>query len=180
MTDPRTVTEPPREVDPADFETDEGLDLDRLFAETRRDTYRFKWGGRWWELPHAQDLPDGIFDAYGELAKLADSDDADEDRELGAEEIEGVRKALHAAFGKRQWQQITEVEPIPLSAQFALFNAWMKWCGGDPGESSSSVASSNGTAGPSKRTSRSSTASTSAKRSTAGRRNGTRRANSSG
>lgn len=173
MTDPRADN---AQIDIEKYESEEGLDLQRLHAETRHKPYKFRWADRWWELPHPQDLPDGIFDAYGELTKLAEADD---ERELSAEDITAVRHLLATAFGKRQWAQITELEPLPLSATFLLFNGWMKWSGGDLGESSSSVGSSNGTAGRSKRTSRASTTgSTSARRSTAGRKSGSRRASS--
>lgn len=174
MTDPRNdITD----IDVEKFETDEGLDLQRLHAETRRKPYRFRWADRWWELPHVQDLPDTIFDAFGDLTRVADADD---EQDLSTDDIDTVRKALSSAFGKRQWAQIQEAEPIPLSAQFLLFNRWMKWSGAEPGESSSSNGSSGSTAEPSKRTSRSSTTgSTSARRSTAGRKSGSRRASSS-
>lgn len=177
MTDPRTGGDPAPDIDVEQYESDEGLDLQRLHAETRREPYRFRWADKWWELPHTQDLPDTIFDAFEDLTQIAEAGD---EQELSAADVDTIRQVLHSAFGKRQWQQIQDAEPIPLSAQFLLFNRWMKWSGENLGESSSSTGSSESTAGRSKRTSRgSTTGSTSAKRSTAIRKSASRRASSS-
>lgn len=169
MTDPRNDTG--TQVDDStvgseadDYEIDGEFDLDRLYAETRGDPYLFRWAGQTWELPNVYDLPTGILDLFG-------VEDVDSSH---------IQRTLEEAFGPEQWKAIQTEKPLPIRATVDLFNRWLRWCGADVGESSSSAASSNGTAGRSKRTSRTSTtASTSAKRSSAGRKSGSRRASSS-
>lgn len=169
MTDKRMGGDPEPEQDDVigteadDYDIDGEFDLDRLYAETRGDPYLFRWAGQTWELPNVYDLPTGILDLMGKT----DLDTSD------------IRRTLEQAFGPEQWKAIQAERPLPIRATVDLFNRWLKWCGVDVGESSSSAASSNGTAGPSKRTSARNTASTSAKRSTAGRKSASRRASSS-
>jgi hypothetical protein len=149
---------------PDDYEVDGEFDLDRYYAETRREAYPFRWAGQLWELPNVYDLPTSVLDLVGK-------DD------LGAEEIQGT---LRAAFGAEQWNAVNAARPLPISATMALFYRWLKWSGVDPGEALSFAVSSAGTAKPSKRTSRgSTTGSTSARRSTGGRKSGSRRVSSS-
>lgn len=164
MTDPQTDPKPDDVIGTAadDYEDGGVFDLDRLYAEQRGDTYAFRWAGQQWELPSVYDLPTGILDLMGKT----DLDTGD------------IRATLEAAFGPEQWKALQAKQPLPIRATVELFNRWLRWSGVDVGESSSSAASSNGTAGPSKQTSRSG-ASTSAKRSTARRANGSRRASSS-
>lgn len=164
MTDPRNE-EPDDTIgsEADDFEIDGEFDLDRLYAETRSDPYPFRWAGQRWELPSVYDLPTTILDLIGK----AELDTAD------------IRATLEAAFGPEQWRAIQAERPLPIRATVDLFNRWLKWCGVDQGEAQSFAASSNGTAKPSKRTSRGSTASASARRSTASQRSGSRRVSSS-
>jgi hypothetical protein len=169
MTDPRIGGDPEPDTDDTigaavdDYDLDGEFDLDRLYAETRADPYPFRWAGQRWELPNVYDLPTNILDVMGK----ADLDTSD------------IRRTLESAFGPEQWKAIQAERPLPIRATVDLFNRWLKWCGVDVGEASSSAASSNGTAGRSKRTSSGGTASTSARRSTAGRKTGSRRASSS-
>jgi hypothetical protein len=168
MTDPRNNSEPePDDTIGAaadDYDIDGEFDLDRLYAETRGDPYLFRWAGQTWELPSVYDLPTGILDLMGKT----DLDTGD------------IRRTLESAFGAEQWKAIDRERPLPIRATVELFNRWLKWSGVDVGEASSSAASSNGTAGRSKRTSPSSTkGSTSARRSTAGRKSASRRVSSS-
>ena len=148
----------------ADDYTDGGVfDLDRLYAETRADGYKFRWAGREWELPSVYDLPTSILDLIGKS-------------DLGTEDI---RRTLQAAFGPEQWRELETTQPLPIRATVELFNRWLKWSGVDPGEASSSAASSIGTAGRSKPTYSGSTASASARRSTGAKKTATRRVRSS-
>lgn len=165
MTDPRNTEPDPAEtpeVDPADFDTDAGFDLDRYHAETRREAYPFRWDGTWWELPNVYDLPTDLMEL------------------IGKEDLDGndIVHLVVSAIGPTQWEAINTSKPLPIMATVTLFNQWMAWCGVDRGEASSSNGSSGSTAERSKRTSTRSTASGSAKRSTAPRKAASRRGKS--
>jgi hypothetical protein len=183
VTDPRTATEPEdapavdltakAQVDVEQYRSSDGLDLDAAYSEVVSGPFRFRWAGRWWELPHFLELDRRALGKFNALAQMPDSDDL----EAIADRVGDV---LRAAFGDDEATAAAFAEtPQPPLKLLMLFNQWKNHSGVDPGEAPSSNGSSGSTAEPSKRTSRATTASGSAGRSTARRKAATRRVNSS-
>lgn len=169
-TDPRMGGDPEPETEtdeaPADdkYINDDGeFDADAYFAEARAKPYPFRWAGERWELTNVYDLDDSILDLLGR-------------EDLSTDDI---KLMVEAAFGKEQWAALTAKQRLPIKVEVELFNRWLRKCGVNPGEAENSAASSNGTAGRSKRTYSGTTASASPRRSTARKKTATRRVRSS-
>jgi hypothetical protein len=148
------------------------FDLDAVYAEERREPFRFKWAGKQWELPHFSDIDWRAAGLAADIEALADEDGTPEVN-LGV-----LRDMFRMAFGEEQaarWEQVPQNTP----AMIHLFQAWQEHSGMSVGESQASPDSSGSTVRRSKRTSTGTTASASAKPSRARKTSGTRRVNSS-
>lgn len=142
----------------------EVFNLNQRAAEVTREPFPFVWGpdDEEWELKSAYKL---------DVNLIAEA--------MSTGDLTIIRKAMQAGMGDEQWKRFTAI-PLDLDAIKLLFNAWMDHTGDDPGESSGSGTSSKeSTAGPSQRTSRATTGSGSTGRSSAAKKSGTARVNSS-
>lgn len=103
------TTRSPRAAKPT-----KAFDLDAVEAQANGEPFDFDFGGRIYTLPHVQDLDRKVLLAadQGEQAAMA----------------ELLRSGLgedHAEF---------DAQPMKLRSLEALFKAWLKHCGLEPGE----------------------------------------------
>lgn len=96
------------------------LNLDAVQAEAELAPFVFQWGGRRWTFEHLQAL-----DVWP-LLEVAARDDA------GA-----MLGTFRAALGEDGWKAFQKV-PMPAYKMQALFTAYQKHCGYEPGESPAS------------------------------------------
>ncbi|GAA4688135.1 hypothetical protein [Streptomyces youssoufiensis] len=111
----RTATKRTADDQPFDF------NLDAVQAEADLTPFRVHWGGRRWEMRHAEEL-----DVW-KLAEDADAGDAGT-----------VLTVLRIALGPEQWPDFKKVG-MPQYKMKALFDAYKAHCGlGESGASSDS------------------------------------------
>jgi hypothetical protein len=136
---------------------DNGVDdLERLYAESAGEPYRFTWAGQQWTLPHLRELDFKI------LAKLEKLDPATADEASVNELFDDIMDAEQGPAFRETHR--------PLPFLLLLLDRWTKHSGAEPGESSASSKSSPSTGTRSRRTSTGSTASASQKPSKAAKR----------
>lgn len=108
------ATNRPADDKPFDF------NLDSAKAEVDLAPFRFQWGGKRWAMTHVQEL-----DAWGLIAAT------------GSRDLDVITKMFQVALGD-QYESFTEI-PLPQYKLQALFDAYMEYCGVDPGESLAST-----------------------------------------
>lgn len=157
----------------------EPFDLDAAEAEVVRAPFQFNWGGRSWALENAFKLDLNVI--VGALDGNVVAIDRSLRMGLGPDQADQFfgRPAVVDDEGKVLEAAISPVKALTLDGAKILLTRWTDHSGLESGESSGSSGSSTSTAEPSKPTSPDSTGSGSTKRSTAAKRSGTRRANSS-
>jgi hypothetical protein len=107
----------------------EEFDLDALVAEARKEPFRFRYGGRSFELPHASDMDWRAVEA-AELGNYA-----------------ALRELFRFGLAE-QWEAFEKLHQ-PAKAMGELFRRWQAHAGVRPGESQGSADSSESTAEPS-------------------------------
>lgn len=115
------------------------FDLDAYVAEHRKTPYHFRYGGQYFELPHASDTD-------WRVAEAADMGN-----------VEAIRALFRRGLTAPQWERFDAL-PQPAGAMGELFRRWQAHSGTKPGESPASPASSASTARPSTRRSAGTTA----------------------
>lgn len=90
------------------------FDLDAVEAETAGEPFPFTFGGHTFTLPHVQDVDRKVL--------------------LGADQ--GDVAAMNALFqeGLGDDYERFDAQPMKVRSLEALFNAWLKHCGLEPGE----------------------------------------------
>jgi len=114
----------PKKTTPPEAAEPKGFDLDAFIAEARQDPFRFKLGGRWFELVHAGQLDKRLlteldFDRVGPSTFLP---------------------LMRAGMTEADWEAFDAL-PVPLSAVGELFEQWQAHGGTSVGESSASSTS---------------------------------------
>jgi hypothetical protein len=140
----------------------EGYDLQRVYAEKLRPFW-FRWGDRWWQLPHLRML-DFEVQARVEAFDFAALTANEADTELAKRKVNELFDLLMGAEQGQAWQAVS---PRPFGMLLDMIQAWSAHSGAEPGEAPASDGSSGSTGRPSKRTSTGSTASASRRRSPA-------------
>ncbi|MGH3679085.1 MAG: hypothetical protein ACRDT2_01980 [Natronosporangium sp.] len=105
----------PQDDQPFDF------NLDAVESEVALTPFRFHWGGRRWEMAHAEGLD------MWHILPHADAGD-----------VKAMAAALEIALGKQKYEQFQKI-PMPKYKVNALFEAYQRHCGVEPGESQGSV-----------------------------------------
>lgn len=105
-----------RPVDDKPFD----FNLDTVKAEVDLTPFRFQWNGKRWEMTHVQEL-----DSWGLIAAT------------GSRELEVIARMFEVALGS-QYPEFSKVK-LPQYKLQKLFDAYMEFCGVDPGESLAST-----------------------------------------
>lgn len=95
------------------------FNLDAVQAETELRPFRFHWNGKRWEMQHLEAL-----DVWGLMEAAEGGDTA------------AMTGAFREAMGK-QWETFRAIR-LPQYKLKALFDAYRKHCGLEPGESAAS------------------------------------------
>lgn len=111
----------PRKTGAAADNTPFDFNLDAYKAETGLEPFRFHWNGKRWTMEHAENL-----DAWGLIGAA------------GEEQVEVIVQVLELALGEQQYADFKNSK-LPQYKLKGLFDAYMKHCNVDPGESSGST-----------------------------------------
>lgn len=97
------------------------FNLDQATAEVDLSPFRFQWHGKRWSMAHVQEL-----DAWGLIAAT------------GSRDLDVITKMFEVALGEEQHREFASIK-LPQYKLQALFDAYMDFCGVDPGESLAST-----------------------------------------
>jgi len=92
------------------------FNLDAFKSEVDLSEFVFHWSGKRWTMTHAQAL-----DSWGLIAASA------------GRELDMIAGMFKVAMGGVQYTEFIRV-PLPQYKLLALFDAYMDYCGVDPGE----------------------------------------------
>jgi hypothetical protein len=135
-----------------------GVDLQQKWEATA-EPFWFRWGDRWWRLPHLSMLD---FSVQARVESFHETIENVTDVEVVTDRVNTLFRLI---MGEEQGGAFAHVDR-PLNVLLDILNQWITHSGAEPGESAASTGSSTSTERPSKPTSTATTASGSRKRST--------------